>query len=945
MEESKNGKRGETGNLEHFLLLEKSNFRKKCFAKQLSLLKPLVIHTVIPGVIDIFMIRFFGLFPLSSCLLFGGCLLMWSVAPEEAERLITAVRKGLLGIQGKEAKVTEANMDFRERISFIAMAIHIILFQAANALAMKTNTSLVLRAETVGFHGALLKMGLTCLHYSDVHFHFLHLMDTCLTIFLTFTIFAAEAGPIDGPEICKVVVVQLSFITILVIKYREGVKVTIAEAFKELILREKAEKGRKSFMSYIMHEMRNPLSGASLLVSEFQSMLNEVLSVADDCASASARVTRRKLLRLLRLAVLLSGQTDKMRGVCDDVLQMEKLDRGGFEFVFSSQDVRAWFEDVTAQTAPLFGEPVLGLPSAGGKECEKKTIRGEEGRGSSEKVRRTSSECSSGDEEAKGPSASGSGPPTAVRFSWAFEVSPEIEREMETHSVGVADFRRLEQVMGNFVSNARKFTKRGEVRVEGKLRSPSEDEQEHFLSLVSLPSSAAASESPSSKKDVLGSPPPSKSQRGGGVKPFFPVGGEEKVTTTATKQWREAICELRDLQKEENEMDSGGEELVKEETKEGRLPCAVLRVSVRDTGPGLSEEEMQKLFKPYSQIRSGELQNGGGTGLGLCICKSFVEAHGGGQIGVESEGPGRGSTFFFQLFLPLVKGASNDGGPPAELDSPLPPGNVKPLNAPSTMADLFVSAATPRRQGITRVAKKRMSMCRCSSQSESEEVEGPSGQQKQQEVRDDIHRQQDTSALPDSPSCPSACVSSPVYEADVLIVDDDQFCLLAGKAAIKRLGYSVKTASDGDEAVDLLVRRRLNFRLVLMDNNMARMNGPEAVRQIRNHFARTLQQREKQKMGASGGKGGHENERNQRDAQNESQDEKSDDKKTRASPASPMPAQAVPLLLGCTGDVHCDEMFLKAGAARVIHKPLRAAELSETLQSLRRQNLSLSGSV
>eukprot|EP00820_Chromera_velia_P005139 Cvel_18022.t1-p1 / transcript=Cvel_18022.t1 / gene=Cvel_18022 / organism=Chromera_velia_CCMP2878 / gene_product=hypothetical protein / transcript_product=hypothetical protein / location=Cvel_scaffold1470:45626-46153(+) / protein_length=176 / sequence_SO=supercontig / SO=protein_coding / is_pseudo=false len=175
-------------------------------------------------------------------------------------------------------------------------------------------------------------------------------------------------------QVCITMTVSSVLLLLIVAKFRELVSVTIAAAHRELILREKAEKGRKSFMSYIMHEMRNPLSGASLLVSEFQSMLNEVLSVADDCASASARVTRRKLLRLLRLAVLLSGQMDKMRGVCDDVLQMEKLDRGGFEFVFSSQDVRAWFEDVTAQTAPLFGEPVLGLPSAGGKECEKKTI-------------------------------------------------------------------------------------------------------------------------------------------------------------------------------------------------------------------------------------------------------------------------------------------------------------------------------------------------------------------------------------------------------------------------------------------------------------------------------------------------------------------------------------------------------------------------------------------
>ncbi|MBI5149449.1 MAG: hybrid sensor histidine kinase/response regulator [Candidatus Omnitrophica bacterium] len=70
-------------------------------------------------------------------------------------------------------------------------------------------------------------------------------------------------------------------------------------------------------------------------------------------------------------------------------------------------------------------------------------------------------------------------------------------------------------------------------------------------------------------------------------------------------------------------------------------------VSVTDTGKGIAEEDIPKLFQKFQQIESPEENEEGGTGLGLAICKEIITRHG-GKVVVESA-PGKGSTFSFIL--------------------------------------------------------------------------------------------------------------------------------------------------------------------------------------------------------------------------------------------------------------------------------------------------------
>lgn len=100
---------------------------------------------------------------------------------------------------------------------------------------------------------------------------------------------------------------------------------------------------------------------------------------------------------------------------------------------------------------------------------------------------------------------------------------------------------------------------------------------------------------------------------------------------------------------------------------EGRITVDVTRapgeavVCIRDSGVGLTPDQVTKLFQPFSRPHEGVGTAPKGTGLGLFISKGIVEQHG-GRIWAESAGPGQGSSFFFTLPLAGTPATAAGGG-------------------------------------------------------------------------------------------------------------------------------------------------------------------------------------------------------------------------------------------------------------------------------------------
>jgi PAS domain S-box-containing protein len=158
-----------------------------------------------------------------------------------------------------------------------------------------------------------------------------------------------------------------------------------------------------------------------------------------------------------------------------------------------------------------------------------------------------------------------------------------------------------------------------------------------------------------------------------GVRLAEPAGGPDVYVLADDRRLRQVLLNLVSNAVKYNR-EQGGVSLAVEE-----LPAGRVRLLVRDTGPGLTPEQQQRLFNAFDRL-GAEATGVEGTGLGLVVSKRLTEAMG-GALGVVST-TGTGSTFFVEL--PAAPGRTP---PSAESAGPAAPA---PAAAPRVRAVLYV---------------------------------------------------------------------------------------------------------------------------------------------------------------------------------------------------------------------------------------------------------------
>lgn len=304
----------------------------------------------------------------------------------------------------------------------------------------------------------------------------------------------------------------------------------------------------------------------------------------------------------------------------------------------------------------------------------------------------------------------------------------------------------------------------------------------------------------------------------------------------------------------------------------GEIPghCRI-RVQVCDTGVGINKQTQNKLFMPFSQADGSVTRKYGGTGLGLSICKRLIELMD-GQIGVESQ-YGHGSTFWFELSLPIIQAAASPEHIAGELLLIAPNDEAtRALRRYAEAKGLKVHRALTLEQGremMRRPASGVSAVIDTAIQDfslqafaevrrEWHEVSTWLLLTKNEDMREDMRSQVDVPMLslpirrsvfnctlsgnmaalaPDSTvvhgnARPTGTGSEkPDCDFLVLLVEDNPMNQKVAIHQLQLLGYDVDVAADGQEALAMLDRD--DYVAVLMDCQMPGMDGFEATRRIR----------------------------------------------------------------------------------------------------------------
>ena len=325
-----------------------------------------------------------------------------------------------------------------------------------------------------------------------------------------------------------------------------------------------------------------------------------------------------------------------------------------------------------------------------------------------------------------------------------------------------------------------------------------------------------------------------------------------------------------------------GEVLLDIALLQGGTDSVTLGFTVRDTGMGLSEEQVATLFTPFSQADGSISRNFGGTGLGLAISKRLV-AMMGGEFEVHSR-PGQGSTFTFTAVLAVQPGPSAPPHPPLDLQGLKVlvvedhPATRKILGKALESFSFVATAVESGEQGLQEFRRaaatetpfelllldyrlpgmtgeavaravrevpangKRPKILMLSSLGAAKIVEGCLAAGCDRVIDKPVSRTALLAAiikLYDNHQEESPAASHVQRDgahrrlagARVLVVEDNHINQLVAREILEQAGVLVDMAEDGDKALEAVLHN--DYQLVLMDIQMPGMDGLQATRIIR----------------------------------------------------------------------------------------------------------------
>ena len=246
-----------------------------------------------------------------------------------------------------------------------------------------------------------------------------------------------------------------------------------------------------------------------------------------------------------------------------------------------------------------------------------------------------------------------------------------------------------------------------------------------------------------------------------------------------------------------------------------------LKFRVTDMGIGIKDDDKEKLFKMCGKVeQSDNKMNTQGVGLGLTISNELVRLLNPNKeiSGVKyKSGWAKGSSFSFSIVKDLnVPGTKSDF---SDESSSTAVASQRKSIFPPEKEYKFMPASSPSLSGYRNSVSQPDALNSFDGNPRKSLLFMNSGEKNK--AKTEVPRRY----LPDSTS-PS--ISSHLLFPTVLMVDDMPFNLIVGSHLLKKKGFNVKTALNGDEAIKVVRAHCVKGKLILMDLQMPVMDGFEA---------------------------------------------------------------------------------------------------------------------